>query len=74
MIHFCFSLIQNLAVFFNSFLPKFDRNERKKRKIKTNEIKRSKLFAKLNDGEIDNWWLPFFPFLFPSVLVQVPGY
>ena len=54
MIHFCFSLIQNLAVFFNSFLSRFDRNERKKRKIKTNEIKRSKLFAKLNDGEIDN--------------------
>ena len=37
-----------------------------KRKIKTNEIKRSKLFAKVNDGEIDNLWLPFFPFIFSS--------
>ena len=49
MIHFCFSLIQNLAVFFNSFLSKFDRNERKNGKLLKHE--RNKTFKIVCEGE-----------------------
>lgn len=54
MIHFCFSLIPNLAEI------------REKTENQNERNKRSKLFAKVNDGEIDNWLLPFFTFIFPS--------